>query len=279
MNNSHPLFDIEANIIKARNQPSPVVLKPWQDRIDAIVGKTPAGRSRLRIVWGQDFEKASAIMCGRRALKYPFYRYEEGGALHDIGIPRFYVEELHSNSELQHKSAWDKARYYFDEYTREMIDVLGPIPEEGFYTALFQIAHHDELCCGGREVVKKEPCLGAYREPSEADLTRIRRMQWRRDHAANQENNPSESLIRKRAQDLTEKRDEKWRQSIREAIEDYTRTRSHSWTTLDPVVLQHGKYHWTGSHTKSGATLEEIEKWRKEKATNAGSGNGAEVGA
>lgn len=277
--NSHPLFDIEAAIIRSRNQPSPVDLKVWQARIDATVGKTATGQSRLRVVWGQDFEKASAIMCGRRALRYPFYRYEEGGSIHDIGIPRFYVEELHSNAELQHKDAWDRARYYFDEYTREIIDVLGPIPEGGFYTALFQIAHHDHLCCDGKEVVKGDPCLGAYREPSDADLQRIRRMKWRRDHASNDDNAPSETLIRKRAADLTEKRDEKWRTGIREAIEDYSKTRSHSWCTLDPVVYQHGRFHWAGSHSKSGATIEQIEKWRKEKSINASDSNGAKVGA
>ena len=276
---NHPLFDIERAIIANRNQPSPIDLKPYQRQLDALVGETVTGRSRLRIVWGQDFEGASAIICGRRALKYPFYRYEEGGSIHDIGIPRFYVEELHSNAELQRKDAWDKARYYFDEDSREMIDVLGPIPEEGFYTALFQIAHHDDLCCGGKEVVKGEPCLGAYREPDESDLLRVRRMKWRRDHASNDENAPSESLLRKRALDLTEKRDEKWRRNIREAIEDYARTRSHSWGTLDPAVYQHGRFHWAGSSAKSGATVEQIEKWRTEKSINASNSSGAEVGA
>jgi hypothetical protein len=274
--NSHPLFDIEAAIIANHNQPSPVDLKAWQGRIDAIVGKTATGQSRLRIVWGQ---AAEMISCGRVAKKYLFYRHQEGGQFHDIGIPRFYIEELHPNSELQQKQAWDRARYYFDEYTRELIDVLGPIPEEGFYSSLFQIAHHDDLCCKGKETVKGEPCLGAYREPNESDLTRIRRMQYRRDHASNAENNPSEELIRKRAADMSTKRDEMWRKNIREAIEDYTKTRGHSWTTCDPAALQHGKYHWVGSHTKSGATAEQIAAWRKEKAINAGNSDSAKVGA
>lgn len=265
------LFDIEAEIIKARNQPSPVDLKPWQDRIDAIVGKTATGKSRLRIVWGQSFEHASSIICGRRALRYPFYRYEEGGAIHDIGIPRFYIEELHGNAELKHKDAWDRSRYYFDEYTREMIDVLGPIPEEGFYTSLFQIAHHDDLCCSGKEVVKGEPCLGGYREPGEIDLTRIRRMKWRRDHASNDENLPSESLLRKRAQDLTEKRDEKWRTGIRERVEDFMNTHAWKFTTFDPTEIGWGRFHFTGAHSKSGL--------KKKEAVNASSGDSAEVGA
>lgn len=269
---SHPLFDVESAIIKARNQPCPVDLTPYQRQLDALVGKTATGQSRLRIVWGQDYEKASAIICGRRALKYPFYRYEEGGGIHDIGIPRFYVEELHSNAELQHKEAWDRARYYYDECARELIDVLGPIPEDGFYTALFQIAHHDDLCCGGKEVVKNEPCLGAYREPNESDLFRIRRMKWRRDHASNDDNAPSESLIRKRAADLAEKRDEKWRTAIRERVEDFMNTHAWKFTTFDPTELNWGRYHFVGEnagHTKSGLKKETVNANRDSNSDSA----------
>jgi hypothetical protein len=253
--NSHPLFDIESAIIANRNQPSPVDLSLWQKRIDMIAGKTPTGQSRLRIIWGQS---ADMISCGRRALKYVFYRYQEGGQIHDIGIPRFYIEELHSNTELHHGDAWERARYYWDVSTGERIDVLGPVPEEGFYSAVFCVAHHDNLCCNGSGVLNNEPCLGAYRPPTDADLQRIQRMKWRRDHASNDDNAPSESLLRKRAEYATEKRDEKWSGSIREAIEDYTRTRKHSWFTLDPSVLSHGKYHWTRGHSRSGSTQEEI---------------------
>src|SRR5262245_49127537 len=131
---SHPLFDIESAIVANRNQPSPVDLKPWQNRIDSIVGKTPDGKSRLRIVGGQH---GTTFSCGKTRRKYPFWRYEDAGEIVDIGIPRFYVEELHTNSELHHKDAWDNARYYYDEATRELIDVLGPVPQDGFYSALF----------------------------------------------------------------------------------------------------------------------------------------------
>ena len=241
--------------MKARNVPPPVDLKPWQDRINRIAGISATGKPRLRIVWGQ---AAEMVSCGRTAKKYPFWRYEEAGQIHDIGVPRFYLEELHGNAELRRKDAWDKARYYFDEATREMIDVLGPIPEEGFYTAVFMIAHHDKLCCGGKGVVKHEPCLGAYRPPADSDLQRIRRMKYRRDHASNEENTPSESSLERRAENMSEQRDEAWRQNIRAAIEDYTKTRSHSWTTLDPGALSWGKYHFTGSHSRSGLKPEEI---------------------
>lgn len=235
--------------MKARNVPSPVDLKPWQDRINRIAGLSSTGKPRLRIVWGQ---AAEMVSCGRTAKKYPFWRYEEAGQIHDIGTPRFYVEELHGNAELRQKGGWDRARYYWDDVTHEMIDVLGPIPEEGFYTAVFLIAHHDSLCCGGKGVVKHEPCLGAYRPPCDSDLTRIRRMKHRRDTASNDDNTPSEALLAKRADDATDKRDERWLANSREVVEDYIKTRSHSWTTLDPAPFSWGKYHFTGGHSRSG---------------------------
>lgn len=252
---SHPTFDIESEIVKARNQPSPVELKPWQDRIDKIAGISITGKPRLRIVWGQ---AADFFSCGRIAKKYCFWRYQEGPDIVDIGIPRFYVEELHGNAELRHKDGWDKARYYRDEVTGETIDVLGPIPEEGFYTTVFLIAHHDELCCNGREVVKHEPCLGAYRPPCDSDLQRIRRMRHRRENASNDERAPSESLLAKRTEDATVARDECWRSNTREIVEDYVKTRKHSWTTLDPAPFSWGKYHFMGSHNRSGLKPKEI---------------------
>lgn len=256
LHRSHPVFDIEAEIVRAKNCPSPVDLKSWQDRIDRAVGKTTDGKSRLRIIWGQDMNLASMFSCGQRRSKYPFWRYEEDGAIHDIGVPRFYVEELHGNFELQQKGLWDKARFYYDEESREFIDVLGPIPEEGFYSCVFLIAHHDTLCCDGKGVVNNEPCLGAYRGPVDTDMQRIRRMKWRRDHASNDERLPSESRIRKRSQDATEKRDEHWRAGIRAAIEDYSKTRSFAWTSLDPGLQAWGRYHFLAAHNRSGLKRE-----------------------
>lgn len=246
---SHSLFDVERQIIAARNQPCPIELKPWQDRIDKIAGKTVQGKSRLIIEWGQS---ATMFSCGKVRAKYPFYHYEEAGEIRDIGIPRFWISELHGNAELKAADRWERSRYYWDEVTKEMIDVLGPVPEDGFYTAVFMIAHHDDLCCGGKGVVKGEPCLGAYRPPCDSDLQRIRRMKRRRDQASNDDNAPSESLLAKRAESATEKRDERWMANTKEVIDDYIKTRSHSWTTLDPTPYSWGKYHFMGSHSRGG---------------------------
>src|SRR5262245_2074084 len=193
---SHPLFDIEAAVVRAGNQPCPVDLTPWQDRLDRISGKTIDNKPRLRIVWGQDFEKASQLIMGRPRLKYYFWRYEEAGAIHDIGVPRFYLEELQPKARLE-QSGWNRCRFYVDPDTGEWQDVMGPIPEDGFYTCVFIIALHDHICCNGTGMQGKEQCLGAYRPPSDSDLQRVRRIIWNRDNSTSDERNPSASLIEK----------------------------------------------------------------------------------
>lgn len=247
---SHPVFDIEAEIVKAGNVPSPIDLSEWQARIDLVAGKTATGRSRMRIVWGQDVAKARMIVCGRWRLTYPFWRFEEGGQMHDIGIPRFYVEELASRAELMANDRWEQARWVWED--GELIDVLGPCPEDGFYSPAFCIAHHDEHCCDGTGVKNSEPCLGAYREPNDTDIERLRRALWRRDHATNTEAAPTESDLAKQKADLLARRDERQRRELRERLEDWTKTHAHTWTTHDPSVIKHGKYHWMSGHSKSG---------------------------
>jgi hypothetical protein len=265
---SHQTFDREETIVAAGNCPSPVDLKPWQDRIDLIAGKTATGLSKLRITWGQDLDKAGAWICGARRAKYPFWRYEEAGEIRDIGTPRFYVEELHNNAELRQSDHWEKSRYYTDPQLG-LLDVLGPIPEDGFYTAVFTIALHDEVCCGGTGVLNNDICLGAYRPPCDADLDRIRRMKYRRDHAENQDLRPSQSRIEKMTEEAERKRDERIDKDSRAYMDDFFRTHGWKFTTDDPSRLKWGKYMFVGAHTKSGATIEEIKKWRKEKAINA----------
>jgi len=268
---SHPVFDIEDAIIRTGNSPSPVDLKPWQDRIDQITGKTVTGLSRLRVEWGQDVQGAGGQwICGARRAKYPFYRYEEAGEIRDIGTPRFYVAELHSNAELRKDNNWEKNRYYTDPQLG-VLDVLGPLPEDGFYSCVFTIALHDEICCNGSGVRNNDICLGAYRPPSDVDLDRIRRMKWRRDHASNQDNHPSESRLEELTDDLEQKRDERIDKEGRDRIDAFFKTHGWKITTDDPSRLNWGKFMFVreGAHSKSGATIKEIEKWRREKAINA----------
>lgn len=253
---SNPGFDIEANIIKAGNVPSPVDLSIWQARIDKIAGKTVENRSRLRVVWGQS-PQAQMWCVGRMRAKYPFYRIEgEGGEIHDIGTPRFYVEELHDNAELRRNDGWESARYQWNDL--EKIDVLGPIPEEGFYTSVFMIAHHDELCCSGEGQVRGNLCLGSYRPPSDADLTRIRRMKQRRDNAPNFQNRPSEEQVRKWSREAAEKRDERFSQRCREAVNDWIAAHGHRITdSMNPKIVKHGKFKSMPTKTFEGTPIKE----------------------
>lgn len=250
---SHPVFDLESEIVKAGNCPSPVDLAPWQQRLDDIAGKTVEGRSRLRIVWGQDENLASMICCGRRVHKYPFWYRED---LSTIGKPRFFVEELHNLSELNHGGAWERARYKRTAAGIVEEDVLGPIPEEGFYTSVFLIAHHDELCCAASGMVNGEICMGAYRPPADTDLQRIRRMKTNRDQASNDERKPSDARLAKRIEAATEARNEKWRAATREVIDDFMKNHAWRFTEDDPTALGWGRFHFTAGHSKSGLTKE-----------------------
>jgi hypothetical protein len=147
---------------------------------------------------------------------------------------------------------WDNARFQWDSETLAQMDVLGPCPSDGWYQAAFMIALHDEQCCGGAEVKNGEPCLGGYRQPTEADIERIQKALRRREQAENSEVAPTPELLEKRRQDILEARDERRRREVRERLEDWTKTHAHTWTTHDPTVISHGKYHWLSGHSKSG---------------------------
>lgn len=269
------MFDVEAEIIK-RNYPSPVDIAPFQKRLDEIAGVDVSGRSNIKISWGQDMAE-QMIICGVWHMKFCFYRFidrkerlnpangliEISETMQEIGTPRFFISELHSNSELHANDRWENARYVWVSETERM-DVLGPVPDTGFYTPLFTVAYHDELCCDGDEFIKGNACLGAYREPNETDLERVRRMKWRRDHASPDELMADANLTQKRAMDWQEKRNEKWQKGVREALDDAFRTHAVGWTTLDPTVKKWGKYAFLSAHNKSGT--------KKEDKTNGDSG-------
>ncbi len=236
---SHQGFDIESEIVKGGNLPSPVNLSVWQERIDGIVGTTLSGKSKLRIVWGQS---QTIFVCGRQRMAYPFWRVEDDhGEVHDIGTPRFYVEELHDLAELKRDNNWENSRWQWEGLER--IDVLGPIPDEGFYTAVFTVAHHDSFCCDGKEVANNTPCLGAYRPPTDSDLSRIRKMLFRRNNASRSENAPSADLIQKWNREMGEKRDERFREQLHERVKNWVAVHGHRITdSMNYKQLSRGKF-------------------------------------
>lgn len=262
---SHPIFDVESEIVRAGNQPSPVDLQSWQDRIDRTAGKTLDNLSRLRIVWGQDTQKGTMFVCGRMRQKYCFWRFKEAGEIRDIGVPRFYVEQLVPKETLKKDGSWDRGRGYRDPLTGKFVDVLGPIPETGFYVALFTVAFHDELCCNGSGLqrVRRDTggfedrlCLGAYRPPADSDLQRIRRMLWGRNNASNQEIAPSETLLSKWSDERADRIDRIEDARFEEYMDDFTKSHAWRWSVDDPTSLSHGKFHWMSGHSRSGQKLD-----------------------
>lgn len=268
----HPVFDEESTIVKAGNQQSPVDLQPWQSRIDKLAGKTLSNLPRLRITWGQDWAKATMLIIGRPRMKYCFWRYEEAGEIHDIGIPRFYVESLIPKSVVEKDGTWQKYQNYYDEDTGRFVDMMGPIPEDGFYNCVFLIAHHNESCCNGTGIQDNELCLGYYRPPCDSDLQRIRRIIWNRDHSTSDERSPSQSLVQKWSDEMGEKRDQQTVRASREYIDDFCRTHAWKWTEFDPSRLGWGKMIFTRGHSRSGATAAELAEWRSGKALASAQG-------
>lgn len=163
---SHPVFDIEANW--TRNYPRPVPasdLQKFQNSLDLITGKTITNLSRLKVIWGMDSDDVMFFR-GRWMKQHPHWREEKytdivnpdtglteaSLEIHEIGTPRFYLMELNNAEDLDRSDSWERARWQWEEGV--LVDNLGPMPETGFYTDFFLIAHHDHFCCNGRGVVQ-----------------------------------------------------------------------------------------------------------------------------
>jgi hypothetical protein len=251
MHRSHPFFDNEALWAK-ENVPPPADLTFFQKRLDRLAGKTPDGLSKIRVVWGQDFETTKILACGEWRMRYAAWRWQDGASLREVGRPRFVVEQLHTRDELCRKDAWEDARYSWADGVR--VDVLGPVPERGYYSELFTVAFHDSFCCDGREAVGGEPCLGGYREPNDADFERVARMIRRRDDAARSEALPTAEKVYRDADYARERAEERRRERIRERINDFVKTHSHTWVSHSDKLARHGRFQFVRGTSKSGLT-------------------------
>lgn len=167
------------------------------------------GLPRLRVVWGQS-PLASIVYRGRHRLKYLYktevfwkgwkttsfgkngqvksvkmikapYANPPHKALglivepvweeHDIGIPRFFVEQLlHPNVVAE---GWEIERYGSNPDTGEVEDLLGPAPNIYYEDAFYMIASHDK--CEKRVGVCVPGCRGEYRAPEQMDIAYV---QW-----------------------------------------------------------------------------------------------------
>ena len=280
---SHPFFDASAERIADesrpawdRNYPCPLDLRPVQKELDRLTGRTATGQARLKVVWGMSPDDVMWVE-GRWMRQHPHWRGENyrerfnpatglvevRREFYEIGVPRFYVMELHERSELLADDNWQQARYEWRDGV--LVDVLGPLPADGFYTDLFTVAYHDHLCCDGREHVQGVPCLGLYRPPGEPDYERIRRILRRRDQATPDELNPSPEMVGKRARELAAAREERFRTEIRERVRNSLEPHAHTFITTDESVIRNGQYHWTNGHSKSGLKKKDREKIHKGK--------------
>jgi len=299
---SHPVFDADPRgkaedaPLWERNHPCPVDLKPFQEALDKLTGRTWNNLPRLKVVWGMSRDDTMYV-CGSWLLRHAHWRgirrrsrvnpatglVEFRDELVEIGTPRFYVMELHETAELRGGDRWDRSRYAEmseDDVSllgglppgsiqvgpgRFVVDVMGEVPEGGFYEDLFAVAYHDRLCCGGRGHVKGVACLGAYRPPGEPDLERVRRILWRRDHATSDERNPTPETIEKRSREMAEASSERFRAKVRERVRNALAPHAFKFKNDDPSVLANGRYHWVSGHSKSGLPQAEREKLLKGK--------------
>lgn len=182
------------------NYPSPSIDPSLQVQLSRIGGLTLDGLPRLRLVWGQSRE-ATVFWRGRQRLRYLFKTTREvtgwkgwdkdgkSKIFHsvpsealglvsvepqweeiDIGIPRWYIEQLMPVSLAC--EGWDDIRYDVDE-KGVIVDSMGPPPTAGEYQeAFYLIAEHLE-CCSPRA---KLGCVGEYRAPSQKDINHVREL-------------------------------------------------------------------------------------------------------
>lgn len=173
-------------------------LTAYQERIDAVAGKTPEGRSIVRCVWAWDsrtfhnvkWDQFGRALKGEWRQRYRFVTVSLGdGTDVDISVPRFILEELVPAPLLA--ASWEKARYYTerlevdnpdDERTRR-VDKLGELPTYGYYKYLRTICEHeeDESCCEKAWQESRRRCWGYYRLPQDKDINRLQRAVSLRD--------------------------------------------------------------------------------------------------
>jgi len=252
---SHPVFDVEQ--AWTRNYPCPVPvseLADFQRRLDALTGKTVNNLSRLKVVWGMAADDVMFFR-GQYLRQHPHWREEKlipfenpdtgltevVSEIIEIGVPRFYMMELNDREDLMKGNGWDSLE-------------LGPIPENGFYTDWFLVAHHDAFCCKGAGHFNGVRCLGSYRPPGEQDLDRIRQMLRNKNNARPDEIEPSIELAAKRVGDKWRKARDKRQAEMRDAIKSSLAPHAHTFTTDDPSVLSNGKYHFLGGSKQPKGT-------------------------
>lgn len=241
--NPHPVFDRWPVV---ENFPCPVSgerLKAFQKQLNRIGGVASNGKPNIRIVWAADPETAMHVVNGepkaRYALRtdqYECKRIDKETNLEivefvdvDVCLPRFIVEQYHTPEE-------------------ESFNPSGEPTGNGYYTHLFTVAHHDEGCCGGREAVNGQLCLGAYEEPSESHLDHLRHLIRLRDETkqtrmiGEQITEEEFAEDRKHLKDWNERRDEATKSSFADIARQSLKL--HGWRMSSGDGGKRSKFHF-----------------------------------
>jgi hypothetical protein len=233
-------------------QPSDVNVKQFQTYLNRLCGRNAEGKPIMRLVWGWS-EEAREWRAGDWRFKYRFHTvYLKTQDMHiDLAVPRWFLEEL--IEPVQYLEQWNAHRYAASPNGSELVDVLGPPPvERGWYQHARTIAIHDDdrRCCNKLWDTQRRTCWGFYRPPGELDLSVVSHAVLQRD-AERQLNRGDEPLspevfkLCSQAQfEAKREREERIDSRVSELIDDTVRTHKFSWTSDDPSVLKHGKFHF-----------------------------------
>lgn len=94
----------------------------------------------------------------------PDFRYWE------VAHPRFMIEEMLDPG--KERPEHERHRYEYLEETNELVDALGPYPQEGKWACIHVIAAHAFICC--RNATQRQQfCYGTGRDPGGEDLAEI----------------------------------------------------------------------------------------------------------
>lgn len=241
-----------------QNHPPPLdkrAIAHFQKRINKICGLAPSGVPNVRIIWPADTDESISmhIVDGEPRARYGVYSYEYQCERQADGVTA--VEMITVDITPQ--------RWIVEEFNEPT----------NSYSHLFTVGHHDERCCDGVESIGGHLCYGLYREPEQRDLEYLQRMvQVREQYWRARPDEPmsygemQDWLSRLRA--WKQKAEQATRERYKQAIVSALTPQIPRLFSEDPTVHAHGRYHFIrpgGGHSKSGATKEEIAKWRADK--------------
>lgn len=137
------------------------------------------------------------------------------------------------------------------------------------------LAYHDRGCCRAAEVSDRT-CYGYYVEPGAPHLEIMAGianeiLNRRKERRPALMTEAEATASRKQSQQNNDQYWDRYRERIKQISLEACNTHEPVFSGSDKMQ-RHGKYKFLGGASKSGATVEQIESWRKEKATN---GNGS----